>query len=86
MSPASSQEIRDSSEVYSVQLAQSGSALICVILHTQGNQTPDQQHMFIVALEGLSACISVLRHLGERVSRQIASIASITSTHALDFV
>lgn len=54
--------------LHSVQLSQSGSALICVILHTQGIQTPDQQHMYIVALEGLSACISVLRHLGERVS------------------
>lgn len=50
-----------------VQLTQSGSALICVILHTQGTNKPLDQQLFIVALEGLSACIAVLRHLGERV-------------------
>lgn len=49
-------------------MTQSGSALIGVILHTQGTSKPSDQQLFIVALEGLSASIAVLRHLGERVS------------------
>lgn len=60
---------------FSQQLAQSGSALICVILHTQANKRATDQQLFIVALEGLSACIAVLRHLGERVSSRPFSIS-----------
>lgn len=64
------------------QLTQSGSALICVILHTQGTNKPMDQQLLIVALEGLSACIAVLRHLGERVRPSLSSQSSSADPHS----
>ncbi|KAM0749696.1 hypothetical protein T439DRAFT_326573 [Meredithblackwellia eburnea MCA 4105] len=48
------------------QLTQAGSSLISVALHSQRSPGQRERQRFIVALEGLSACIVVLRHLGER--------------------